>query len=183
MARNWRKNGGVFQDNMENDIQLLVHPNIPKPLHGLSPRTIMGEDWWNQQRKVAYKQAGYRCQACGMSSKFPLEAHEIYKIDHFLGEATFIRIVALCRDCHSYIHSGLLGTKLRKGKITVEEYNRITTRGNTLLDIAGIKAEPYLGPTPSWTKWRLIFNGKKYKPIHKSFEEWRAHYDTQGMDR
>jgi len=93
--------------------ELLQHPNIPRGLAGVNPRTLLGQDWWDAERRQAYEQNNYCCWACGIhGSQDPfeprLEAHEAYDFDRSAKEARFRETVALCHSCHSFIHSGRL---------------------------------------------------------------------------
>jgi len=45
---------------------LLTHPNIPRPLFGFNPRTIMGQEWWDRRRKLSYLHFRNRCWAWGL---------------------------------------------------------------------------------------------------------------------
>ncbi len=113
---------------------ILTHPNIPKPLHGTNPRTIMGQDWWDEQRQIAYKVNNYHCWACSISKymaryHYWLEAHEYYSIDYVNGKATLVEIVALCHSCHNFIHSGRLQAMLGKGECTREKVLDILEHG------------------------------------------------------
>lgn len=92
--------------------EILCHPNIPKPLHGIAPRTIMGQKWWDKTRREAYARYDYQCVACGIHKKATrkgwLEAHEFWHINYATGECSITSIEPLCHTCHNFIHSGRL---------------------------------------------------------------------------
>ena len=61
---------------------IITMPNVPRPLHGMPPRKIMGQTEWNKMRKRCYYNAGYKCEACGAEpERGGLDAHELYSID------------------------------------------------------------------------------------------------------
>jgi len=163
--------------------ELLCHPNIPKPLHGLSPRTTLGKDWWDKTRQKAYKERDYTCFACGVKKHEAdfhhwLEAHEDYQINYKTGEVKLNRIVALCHCCHSFIHSGLLRVKTRKGEISEKKYSFIVKRGKEILRKAGLFAWDgnVKGGIADWGEWHLLLEGKKFYSKFKDFNEWREFY-------
>lgn len=97
----------------EGGAPLLTMPNIPKPLHGVNPRTIMGEAAWTKARKAAYYKAGYKSEISGMLCAEPgsLHAHEVYDVNYVTGVCTFKRICAITPKEHVYfIHSGRMIT-------------------------------------------------------------------------
>jgi len=168
--------------------ELLLHPNIPKPLHGLAPRTILGQLWWDRTRKSAYQKHHYCCHCCGehvskinplMPTKNKLEAHECYRINNATGRCEYIETVALCPDCHSYIHSGRLAALLDEGKINHKTYDQIIERGNSILSQHNLKKESYSGPCAEWDKYRLVVFGFEYEPLFKTFEDWKHHYYSE----
>ena len=159
--------------------ELLLHPNIPKPLHSVNPRSIMGKEAWDKKRKEVYASTGHHCAACGVSryeAKLHkwLEAHEIYDIDYVKGRVTLIEIVPLCHYCHSYIHSGYLDVRYSKGEISREHYQAIYVHGGRLTNGMQRKNIPLLGIP--WGEWRLVFEGKEYPPIYDSYEAWYIHF-------
>lgn len=161
--------------------ELLLHPNVPKPLHGMSPRELLGDEWWDATRQWVYRNAEYRCQCCGVPKAEAdyhqwLEAHETYHYDYAKGLATVDDIVALCHACHNYIHSGRLQVLYNKRQITREKYTHIMQRGDSILRMAGLTRPPepeYIAP---WHKWRIEIQGRVYPTRWKDYEHWAAHY-------
>lgn len=128
--------------------ELLTHPNIPKPLHGINPRTIMGQSWWDKTRKEAYAKYNQHCWACGIhksKAKYRrwLEAHEGYNIDYKTGTVTINEIVALCNACHNFIHSGRLYALTEKGETPINKSLSILKRGLDILEPLLLK--PFAG--------------------------------------
>ena len=161
--------------------EILLHPNIPKPLHGVNPRTIKGDSWWAKQREQAYASTDYHCAACGVSASEAkehkwLEAHELYDFDYAKGRMTFKETVPLCHYCHNYIHSGRMRMLVDKGEMLESKQLAITLHGNALIQKAGLKRPSPPKTCAQWSVWRLSLDGKLYKPIFASFDKWAAHY-------
>jgi len=170
--------------------KLLLCPNIPKPMHGVNPRTVLGSKWWSKERKEAYKRTNYHCEACGvhkMRAKYRqwLEGHELYSINYRLGRMIYIRTTPLCHFCHNYIHDGRLEALLDKGKISHGKFAQIIQHGDDVLKRANLKrpnkrdrdraiVDAILsGNIAEWKDWRMIVNGEEYPPIYVDHNHWR----------
>lgn len=182
--------------------EILCHPHIPKPLHSISPRTIMGQEWWNVERKKVYASTDYHCIACGVHKSQAkkhqwLEAHEFWDIDYKTGICKILSIEPLCHYCHNFIHSGRLSMIMGKEK-TEQEVIDILEHGFRVLSEHKLNCFPYtlslaksLGcktfgvkmykspkECASWDKFILIWQDKEYKSKFANFEEWRDAYNN-----
>ena len=139
--------------------EILRHPNIPKPLHGVAPRVVKGREWWDITRQKAYEESGFRCWACGVERAprsqgaffIPdfdeiedpvwLEAHEYYDINYKTGRVRLAEVVALCHECHNFIHSGRLLAIWRKKEISPKKALGILEHGFEVLGKAGLQPQ------------------------------------------
>ena len=154
---------------------ILLHPNIPKPIHGVAPRIIMGKEWWDVERKKAYKSTNYHCAACGVSQSEAeyhtwLEAHELYEIDYARGRMVFVELVPLCHSCHNFIHSGRMEMLVQSGEMDGKKQRDILRHGEAVIKAAGLKKPEPPSKCAAWGDWRLVFNGREYPLKHRSFE-------------
>ena len=184
--------------NFRNPVYL-THPNIPKPLHGMNPRSLLGKEWWDIHRREAYATQDYHCWACGIHKRDAryhqwLEGHEGYDINYKTGEVKLNEIIALCHSCHNFIHSGRMQMMLRSGETDRDKVLYILNRGLMILDEVGL--DPFYGTvmlwnqitgedrsytiddsyTAPWNQWHLIIEGKKYYSKFKNMQEWANYY-------
>lgn len=158
--------------------ELLLCANIPKPLHRVNPRTILGKKWWDETRQKAAEETNQHCLACGVhkgraKGKQWLEGHEIYEIDYVQGRSTYIETVPLCHYCHNFIHDGRLQALLDKGEITHNFYAAVLQHGERVMEEVGLSfAQPYEGPFAPWGDWRLVIDGEEYPPKFKNARAW-----------
>jgi len=163
------------------DPRILLHPNIPKPVHGIAPRLILGSSWWNRTRKAACASQRFHCHACGVHSDAAiirpwLEGHEMYDIDYTAGTVTYKHTVALCHACHNFIHSGRLKLLYDTGKLDKSTFDRIREHGARVLNNAGL-CDDYVNINYSclgapWEAWRMIVSGEAYGPSSDSYAMW-----------
>jgi hypothetical protein len=170
----------------------LLHPNIPKALHGVNPRSIYGNGWWDKQRKESYSKNNYCCWACGVhktKAKYHnwLEAHEMYEYDFNNYTLTFNEVVALCHSCHGYIHSGRLMILRDKNIISKKMYEDIIRHGTKIakrINYDNENVQRLLNEYDTsdyierWQEWRMIIDGESYEPKFKTFNEWQDFYST-----
>lgn len=162
---------------------ILLHPNIPKPMHGMNPRTVMGQKWWDIEREKTAKHNNYCCWSCGVhrqDAKYHkwLECHESYKINYAKGIMKLEELVSLCHSCHNYIHNGRMEALVAKGKMPQWKYNRIIEHGNKI--VSGIPQSiipsSYIGYFAEWKEWHLDINGKKFYSKFRNLKEWERFY-------
>jgi len=97
---------------------LIAMPNLPKPLHGQCPRTLLGAGVWNQMRGHCYTEAEDTCEICGYKpdNLRNRHAHEVFEIDYEKGEARFVRAFCVCALDHlGCIHTGRAITLYKQG--------------------------------------------------------------------
>ena len=117
--------------------RILLSGSIPRPLHGVNPRTIKGKDWWDRQRKKAYEHNNNHCHACGVFKRDAklfqwLEAHEIYEVDYENYRMKFKGIVALCHCCHAVIHAGRTVNVYFADRISEHKFETIVLHGKKI---------------------------------------------------
>lgn len=132
--------------------EILQHPQIPGPLSGMNPRSILSREWWDTTRQAAYRANAYHCYACGGSPdddphKSQLDAHECYYINWKKAMATYIETVALCWSCHNFIHAGRLRSLVDVGKEEEDVLCSVLRHGMCVLQAADL--------LPYWRTWAL----------------------------
>lgn len=163
---------------MKTRPEILLHPQIPPPLHGLVPRVILGQEWWDKTRKAVAALTGGHCLACGVHKGDAkehqwLEGHELYEIDYAAGRMTYIETVPLCHWCHNFIHAG----RMQKNQMSILKLEDITEHGNKILNTAGLKKlKSGKIQAAQWADWRLVLFGQEYAPLCKSVVEWKKKY-------
>lgn len=164
--------------------ELLLHPQIPRPMSGLNPRSVMGDEWWQAERRAAIAASEDHCVACGVHAMFAkkhkwLEGHEKYE---FHGKTlTYQGCVPLCHYCHAYIHKGRLLQQVLAGRITPNDYGLVIKHGERVRSKTPRFVSYWPGcPSPDeadwWQGWKLVINDKVYESDITSEEIWRERY-------
>lgn len=176
--------------------KLILAPRIPKPLHGVNPRSILTQidpDWWDRTRNRVYEANDFCCMCCGVEKQKQkgyrkyLDAHELYSIDYKNGIVRLEYVVSLCRCCHQSVHFGRLTEEHRRGKIRDAEFYMTISHANSLIEKNGLPPKNWdvtvndnLSGNVPWNEWRLILNinGKdtEFFSKFKSEEEQNDYY-------
>lgn len=175
-----------------NGIELLGMMNVPHELHGLAPRTIMGNAKWNLVRKKGYMDANYACEICGKYlGHGNCALHEVYAYDYKKAEAEFVRYVCVCANDHNFIHSGRLLTlyanqqpgaldKMEMLKLVgdrfklIAEYNRTHPEAIIRVSDTFIEWSKTMGLSTSMKAFFESYDVKFAKPYStKKWRQWK----------
>lgn len=163
--------------------ELLLHPQMPKPLHGLNLRSIVAPSEWDRIRRAAYALHGDCCWACGERKRGigptgrrngDLFGHECFEFDYARGEGRIVEVVAICSDCSDYIHIGRIRMLIQEGVLPETEFDRISEHGSEILKRAGLSKLPlsYIGEIAPWPEWHVFYQGQKYLTLFEDYNAW-----------
>lgn len=167
---------------------VLLTGGLPAPMHGLAPRVVLGQTWWDKERKEAAKRTNDHCIACGVhktlakGGKKWIEGHEVYEIDWLKGTMKYLRTEPLCNFCHEFTHTGRLKALLDAKKISHGHYVAVVQHGQAILQKAGLKREDRPVEVAGWGRWRLVVGRKKYKGLFKNEAEWVAYHKEKNNE-
>jgi len=80
---------------------------VPQSCWWTNTRSALREESWDRVRRMVYRRAGNRCEACDASRAdgARLEAHERWE---YAGGVQYLRrLICLCQPCHTTTHMGL----------------------------------------------------------------------------
>ncbi len=98
------KNFNIFSHPPKFIVEL-----VPKTSFYTNIRSQVTKDAWDWLRKETYKQAGYKCEGCGIKGR--MEAHEIWHYDDKIHIQKLHGLVCLCSLCHMCHHLGFASIK------------------------------------------------------------------------
>jgi hypothetical protein len=83
---------------------------IPSTSWFTNVRSAVSPCDWDRLRRMVYRRAGNRCEACGSHPDHPaglvIEANERFTYDTRAGAQTLRRLICLCTACHGTTHFG-----------------------------------------------------------------------------
>jgi hypothetical protein len=83
---------------------------IPATSWFTNVRAAVSPQDWDRLRRMVYRRAGSRCEACGShpdhAAGLFLEAHERFAYDPRTGVQALRRLICLCTACHATTHFG-----------------------------------------------------------------------------
>jgi hypothetical protein len=149
----------------------------------MSPRSILGDEWWDKERVQAYRKFYNHCQACGVHRSDALyyrslEAHEVFHFNYPKGRLKLRGIVGICHACHNYIHDGRMENLAHVGLFDEDKRQAILRRGEEILRSAGYSEFKIEDDqlTPKWQDWHIVVEGKSYFTRYKSLNEWHEYF-------
>jgi len=86
---------------------------VPQTCFYSNVRKVVSDSKWDNIRKKAYREAGYRCSICGADEQ--LHCHEIWSYDDENHIQHLEGFQALCENCHMIKHTGF-SMHTEKGK-------------------------------------------------------------------
>lgn len=130
------------------NIEVLTQPILPLSLHGINPRSIMGDYQWKKVKAKYRDKANHHCMICDRYVPHVrgdwLECHEHYtvipktitikngeKVDVL--EYQLDRFLSICHECHMYIHQGFLAIQVDEGTVTEDYFKVVIEKGDKLL--------------------------------------------------
>lgn len=174
---------------------------IPSTSFFSNVRTSVRPRDWNKLRHLIYNRANNRCECCAWSpgeSGRSLEAHERWNYNNRTGVQKLMRIIALCKMCHTATHMGLaeirgVGERAREHLMRVTGMNRadmlrhcesaarlwsVRSERDWMLDLSIItdsgfelKPRPVINPDPESEGFNVNPNGEGHEDEENKQQE------------
>lgn len=110
---------------------------VPQSCWFTNVRTAVADAEWDRVRRMVYRRAGDRCEACGrgrdQAAGVRMEAHERWYFDDGRQVQALRRLICLCNLCHGTTHFGLANIQGRAAE-ALDHLIAVTGAGRDLAE-------------------------------------------------
>jgi len=157
---------------------------LPKPLHGITPRFIMGGKMWNKKKNAAALKNNYCCWVCGVNVNDTepkrLEGAPVFFVVEETKRVIFRDVAALCKKCNSFLNLSILWKMEKRGLCKKELIEQIILHGDNFVDVVKkIENINVMFAVNDFKNWRYFFDGIEYYSRFDSLEEYNAFFNAK----
>lgn len=161
----------------------ILFQRIPKPLYGMTVRSLMGTEFWNKEKTRSKIKNNYCCWACGINASNArfhqrLEAASVFSLSINDRCMIYNGAASLCYLCNCAMRIDEIFRGIDKGVFDYSFYEevrihcKIVTGSIVFPDTKIISVE-------DWQEWNLQINGVKYFSKFKTEKDFDIFYSNQ----
>lgn len=168
---------------------MFVRPEIllqelPKPLHTITPRFIMGGDKWSKAKRQAAASNNYCCWCCGVNindtTPNRLEGSPIIHTEFEWKIVYFRGVAAVCYKCNSFINLSSVRITEQKGLRESGFSQTIIHHGAALVNVLQkIENINNAYAINDFKNWRYNFDGVEYSSRFDSNDDYNAFFNLK----
>jgi hypothetical protein len=161
----------------------LLLQELPKPLHTITPRFILGNSEWKRLKQKASLDNNYCCWCCGVNvndtTPQRLEGAPIFHVEYEYKMVYFRGVAAVCYMCNQFLNLRKVIDSAVKHNNT-ETLFQIRLHGDALVNVVDKLINIFnASQINDFQNWRYNFNGVEYFSPFKNVDEYNAFFNVK----
>ena len=159
---------------------------LPKPLHTITPRFILGGKEWRKLKNIAAAQNNFCCWGCGVNINETqtfkrLEGAPVFVVEEKYKIVYHRDVAALCYKCNSFLNISKVKSMEAQGLYEKGFSEEIVLHGSALVNVLEkIENINVMNSQNDFANWCYNFNGVEYFSRFNDVCEYNTFFKPKG---